>query len=112
MKKISIFSFCFFILLSGLYIWGNKLHKNYAILKNNKTEGISNNKKNKTVETSKQITKSINTNNGIAYAEVVKNKETGTEEFKIHLPPGKRLYNEEKMNEVATSANLEGMLGE
>jgi phage terminase large subunit-like protein len=43
---------------------------------------------------------------GSAYIENIKDPKTGVIMAKTHLPKGKRLYNEEKMNEVSESANI------
>jgi hypothetical protein len=53
-----------------------------------------------------------NTSTTLARAEIIPvsndtNDQNKNEIIKIKLPPGKRLYNEEKMEEVARSANIE-----
>ena len=114
MKKISILLFSLFILVTTLFVWEKYLPKKYSILsfhykfKNNETVVTQ---KAKTV-TKVDMTKKTIPTKGIVYAEIVKNPETGVEEVKVHLPPGKRLYNEEKMNEIASSANIETLTNE
>jgi hypothetical protein len=47
------------------------------------------------------------TSTTLAQAEIIPASTDKNEIIRIKLPPGKRLYNEEKMEEVARSANIE-----
>lgn len=107
MKKIALFFFSLFLLLTSLYIWENHLPKQNRFVQKfnsemNETKFKKNLNKIKVVEEVKK-----DNNKQIAYAEIIKSPESGSEVVKVHLPSGKRLYNEEKMNEIAASANLE-----
>ena len=105
MKRIAIFTFCFFTLLSAIYIWKNHLPKNYSILKpQSNSESVK--KVDRTINTNPSK-KAIAENKNKAYAEIVVNKETGKEEVVVHVPKGMHLYDENKMKEVATNGNLE-----
>jgi len=105
MKKLSLFLFSFFLLLTAIYVWEKQLPHHYKIV--NFKSGIDSTKSKPTKQVAQFNAHNKAINKSIAYAEIVKNQETGAEEIKVHLPPGKRLYNEEKMNEIASSANLE-----
>jgi len=47
------------------------------------------------------------TNNINGITKIVINPETGKEEIKIKIPKGKRLYDQEKMNEISSDANID-----
>jgi hypothetical protein len=67
------------------------------------------------VSMANKLSKADHNDGPIAHAEInaVENsaniKDAPEQVIKIKLPPGKRLYNEEAMNEVASDANIESL---
>lgn len=108
MKKISIFTFLLFVLSAGIYVFQepNKIVEinHYAPTYQEHSATIKQNlQKN---ELNVQHEQTAFSNQHKAYIEIKKDEKTGEEKAIVHLPMGKRLFNEENLKEISRDATI------
>ena len=109
--KLKTLSIIFFIISAGLFYWQKNNTKNSLISKiNEPVEVIKKSieqKKNDSLAPLKDS--SIGDQELTAMTKIEINPNNGQEEVKIMIPKGKRLYDEEKMKEISSDANIESI---
>ena len=108
LKKIAIVFLLIFIFTGGIFFWQKNQPSNSMtssslfptkIFMNNTEKSDKESSQASTIEADKQIV-SGNT-------KIIVNPENNQEEIKVTIPKGKRLYDEEKMKEISTDANVD-----
>lgn len=108
MKKISLITFILFLVSVGIY---TNQDPNIIVEDNHYTPIYQEHsavvkpilQKN---EFNMQNDQTISSNQNKAYVEIKKDDKTGEEKAIVHLPKGKRLFNEESLKEISRDATI------
>lgn len=108
MKRITLLTFIVFLIVGGLFLWQEHLPKYKLLTARNIPNNVSHTKfvESKQLASTSNKSRSISST-GNSYSEIVVDPNTNTQIVKTHLAAGKRLYNEQAMEEVSKPATIE-----